>query len=117
MNFNVLHLTFRSTTRVKITASKPVMVVQFVKSQDGKDNIREADPAMFVVPSSTNFISKATFVTPIYSGGRVPGADYINYVTLVIISGQQGMFIVAKWTLSLTGNGRSCVSLWFPLRP
>lgn len=66
------------------------MVVQFVKSQNGRDDPEEADPAMFIVPSENNFIVSATFITPVYSGGRIPGADYINYVTLVIRDGEQG---------------------------
>lgn len=73
-----------------LTATRPVTVIQFVKSQDGRDNPEEADPAMFVVPSVDNLISRSTFITPVYSGGRTPGADYINYVTLVIGDGQQG---------------------------
>ncbi|XP_067948374.1 uncharacterized protein [Watersipora subatra] len=79
-----------STSRITLTSSSPVMVIQFVKSQDGKDNPEEADPAMFVVPSSSNFIRSATFITPVYSGGRVENADYINYATIVIANGQQG---------------------------
>ena len=66
------------------------MVVQFVKSQDGANNPEEADPAMLVVPSNANFITSATFITPVYSGGKVPDADYTNYVTIVIENGQQG---------------------------
>ena len=76
-----------------LTATNPVMVMQFVKSQDGKLNPERADPAMCVVPSNNNFVSLATFITPVYSGGPVLGEDYINYVTLVIQSGQQGMSI------------------------
>jgi len=66
------------------------MVVQFVKSQDGRDNPEEADPAMFLVPSEQNYVTTATFITPVYSGGRVAGADYRNYLTMVIQNGQQG---------------------------
>lgn len=68
------------------------MVVQFVKSQDGRDNPEEGDPAMFVVPSSSNFVNTGTFITPVYSGGNTPGSDYLNYLTLVIVNGQQGMY-------------------------
>ena len=66
------------------------MVVQFVKSQDGRDNPERADPAMFVVPSSNNFITSAAFITPVYTGGRDPDMDYTNYLTLVVENGQQG---------------------------
>lgn len=73
-----------------ITANNPVMVVQFVKSQDGRDNPETGDPAMFIVPSTSNMVTTATFITPIYSGGNTPGADYTNFMTMVIQNGQQG---------------------------
>ena len=93
-----------SFSTVTLTATKPVMVVQFVKSQNGRDSTEKADPAMFVVPSNSNFITIATFITPIYSGGKVPGADYTNYVTMVIQSGEQGTmfhssFFMSVWSL------------------
>lgn len=73
-----------------MTSSNPVTVVQFSKSQDGKNNPETGDPAMFLVPSVTNFVSSATFITPVYSGGNTPGSDYTNYLTVVMVSGQQG---------------------------
>lgn len=74
------------------------MVLQYVKSQDGRDNPEEADPAMFVIPSVNNFVTTGTFITPVYSGGNSPGADYSNYLTIVIINGQQGE-IGSTWTV------------------
>ena len=87
---NILFLFSSSNSRVVVTSSSPVMVLQFVKSQDGRDNPEEADPAMFVVPAENNFVSTGTFITPVYSGGNTPGSDYLNYLTLVIVNGQQG---------------------------
>lgn len=66
------------------------MVLHFVKSQESRDSAELADPAMTIVPATNNFISSATFITPVYSGGRTPGSDYANFMTVIIQNGQQG---------------------------
>lgn len=107
---------FSSTSSVTLTTSSPVMVVQFMKSQNGRNNPEQADPAMSIVPSNSNFITVATFITPIYSGGRTADEDYINYVTLVIENGQQGMcdglfyFLLAIFIFTFIGT--ILESLW-----
>ncbi|XP_067949903.1 uncharacterized protein [Watersipora subatra] len=78
-----------STSSISVTSTRPITVLQFVKSQSHRDSPETADPAMFLVPSSRNLIIVASFITPVYSGGRTPGEDYTNYVTLVIEDGHQ----------------------------
>ncbi|XP_061184993.1 uncharacterized protein LOC133193009 [Saccostrea echinata] len=61
----------------KIVADKPIMVVQFVQSQQSSSE--KSDPAMMIIPPVEQYGADYTFTTPKYSLG-----SYNNYFMFII---------------------------------
>ena len=69
--------TIPSGAYCRVVADKPIMVVQFVLSQQSSSE--KSDPAMMLIPAIEQYGADYTFTTPKYSLG-----SYINYFMLAI---------------------------------
>ena len=78
-----------SSAYCRVVADKPIMVAQFVQSQQSDDE--PADPAVMTVPSIQQYSYSYTFSTPTYSQA---GESYINYLMIVIRSTDQNGLIL-----------------------
>jgi CUB/sushi domain-containing protein len=71
----------------KIVASKPIMVAQFVLSQQSSSE--ESDPAMMIIPPVEQYGADYTFTTPKYSRG-----SYSNYFMFIVQDSQKSGLLV-----------------------
>eukprot|EP00105_Crassostrea_gigas_P023961 XP_011444035.1 PREDICTED: SCO-spondin isoform X3 [Crassostrea gigas] len=70
-----------SSAYCKIVADKPIMVVQFVQSQQSSSE--KSDPAMMIIPPTEQYGADYTFTTPKYSLG-----SYNNYFMFIVEESQ-----------------------------
>ncbi|KAK3093194.1 hypothetical protein FSP39_012495 [Pinctada imbricata] len=89
-----------STLYCKIVATKPILVAQFVQSQQSTSE--ESDPAMITVPAINQYGASYTFSTPKYSLG-----SYINYLMLVIRYQDKGGLYLDGNNIHVTFNNIS----------
>lgn len=77
----------------RMTSNNPVMVMQIVKSQDGKNSPEKADPCFISVPPVNQWNGgKFVVTTPQYTEGlfRIGVDDYINYLMVIVPVGRAG---------------------------
>nr|XP_022344318.1 SCO-spondin-like isoform X5 [Crassostrea virginica] len=84
----------------KIVADKPIMVVQFVQSQQSSSE--KSDPAMMIIPPTEQYGADYTFTTPKYSLG-----SYNNYFMFIVDEAEKsGLRIDGKAFPSSTAYNR-----------
>ena len=84
-----------STAYCRIVASKAIMAVQLVLSQQSSSE--PSDPAMLVIPSIQQYSYSYTFSTPSYSQS---GSSYINYLMIVIRDADQNGLLLDGSSIS-----------------
>ncbi|XP_067945012.1 uncharacterized protein [Watersipora subatra] len=78
-------LKLRSTRAYSLTATRPIMVMQLIKSQASAYNSEPADPCWHAVAPVELYTNKSTVVTPLYSRGFYKdGEHFKNYLTIIV---------------------------------